>query len=77
MLGNNLLESAFSKFDNYTFYQVDTSILSISSLFHCSRHTYNDFYNGMEARTDLVQHDLSCRNNFRLIKPVLIIQSPH
>ena len=75
MLGNNLLESAFSKFDNYTFYQVDTSILSISSL--CSRHTYNDFYNGMEARTDLVQHDLSCRNNFRLIKPVLIIQSPH
>ena len=33
MLGNNLLESAFSKFDNYTFYQVDTSILSISSLF--------------------------------------------
>ena len=45
--------------------------------FHCSRHTYNDFYNGMEARTDLVQHDLSCRNNFRLIKPVLIIQSPH
>lgn len=27
MLGNNLLESAFSKFDNYTFYQVDTSIL--------------------------------------------------
>ena len=33
MLGNNLLESSFSKFDNYTFYQVDTSILSISSLF--------------------------------------------
>ena len=33
MLGNNLLESAFSKFDNYTFYPVDTSILSISSLF--------------------------------------------
>lgn len=32
MLGNNLLESTFSKFDNYTFYQVDTSILSISSL---------------------------------------------
>ena len=31
----------------------------------------------LEARTDLVQHDLSCRNNFRLIKPVLIIQSPH
>ena len=27
------MESAFSKFDNYTFYQVDTSILSISSLF--------------------------------------------
>ena len=33
MLGNNLLESVFSKFDNYTFYQVDTSVLSISSLF--------------------------------------------
>ena len=32
MLGNNLLESTFSKFDNYTFYQVDTSVLSISSL---------------------------------------------
>ena len=32
MLGNNLLESVFSKFDNYTFYQVDTSVLSISSL---------------------------------------------
>ena len=32
MLGNNLLESTFPKFDNYTFYQVDTSVLSISSL---------------------------------------------
>ena len=32
MLGNNLLESLFARFDNYTFYQVDTSILSISSL---------------------------------------------
>lgn len=32
MLGNNLLESLFARFDNYTFYQVNTSILSISSL---------------------------------------------
>lgn len=32
MLGNNLLESVFSKFNNYTFYQVDASVLSISSL---------------------------------------------
>lgn len=32
MAGNNLLESIFSQFDNYTFYQVDTSILSLSSL---------------------------------------------
>lgn len=32
MAGNNLLESVFSKFDNYTFYQVDMSILSLSSL---------------------------------------------
>lgn len=31
MLGNNLLESIFSKFDNYTFYQVDASLISISS----------------------------------------------
>lgn len=31
MLGNNLLESIFSRFDNYTFYQVDASQLSISS----------------------------------------------
>lgn len=31
MSGNNLLESIFSRFDNYTFYQVDTSLLSISS----------------------------------------------
>lgn len=31
MWGNNLLESIFSKFDNYTFYQVDTSILDFSS----------------------------------------------
>lgn len=31
MLGNNLLESIFSTFDNYTFYQVDASLLSISS----------------------------------------------
>ena len=31
MLGNNLLESIFSRFDNYTFYQVDASLLSISS----------------------------------------------
>lgn len=31
MLGNNLLESIFSSFNNYTFYQVDVSLLSISS----------------------------------------------
>jgi len=31
MLGNNLLENIFSRFDNYTFYQVDASLLSISS----------------------------------------------
>lgn len=31
MLGNNLLESVFARFDNYTFYQVDTSLLSVSS----------------------------------------------
>lgn len=31
MLGNNLLESIFSTFENYTFYQVDTSMLSLSS----------------------------------------------
>lgn len=32
MIGNNLLESLFSQFDNYTFYQVDASILDITSL---------------------------------------------
>lgn len=32
MAGNNLLESIFSRFGNYTFYQVDASLLSISSL---------------------------------------------
>lgn len=31
MLGNNLLESVFARFDNYTFYQVDASLLSVSS----------------------------------------------
>lgn len=31
MLGNNLLESIFSRFGNYTFYQVDASLLSVSS----------------------------------------------
>ncbi len=31
MTGNNLLESVFSRFDNYTFYQVDASLLSNSS----------------------------------------------
>lgn len=31
MLGNNLLESIFSRFENYTFYQVDASLLSVSS----------------------------------------------
>lgn len=31
MSGNNLLESIFSHFDNYTFYQVDASLLSVSS----------------------------------------------
>lgn len=31
MTGNNLLESLFSSFDNYTFYQVDASILDWSS----------------------------------------------
>lgn len=29
--GNNLLESLFSSFDNYTFYRVDASLVSISS----------------------------------------------
>lgn len=33
MLGNNLLETIFSRFDNYTFYRVDASILSVSSFF--------------------------------------------
>lgn len=32
MVGNNLLESIFSKFDNYTFYRVDTSIIDQTSL---------------------------------------------
>lgn len=32
MMGNNLLESIFSQFENYTFYQVDTSVQSIVSL---------------------------------------------
>lgn len=31
MTGNNLLESLFSRFNNYTFYQVDASLISISS----------------------------------------------
>lgn len=31
MSGNNLLESVFSRFDNYTFYQVDASLVSVSS----------------------------------------------
>ena len=30
--GNNILESAFSRFDNYTFYKVDISVLDITSL---------------------------------------------
>lgn len=33
MVGNNALESVFSRFDNYTFYQVDASIISLSSFF--------------------------------------------
>lgn len=32
MVGNNLLESIFSRFDNYTFYRVDTSIIDQTSL---------------------------------------------
>lgn len=32
MLGNDLLEPLFARSDSYTFYQVDISILSISSL---------------------------------------------
>lgn len=32
MAGNNLLESVFSRFDNYTFYRVDASIVELSSL---------------------------------------------
>lgn len=31
LAGNNLLESIFTRFDNYTFYKVEISILSISS----------------------------------------------
>ncbi|MBC8594523.1 4Fe-4S dicluster domain-containing protein [Oscillospiraceae bacterium N12] len=31
MSGNNLLESVFSRFENYTFYQVDVAILSVAS----------------------------------------------
>ena len=33
MVGNNLLESVMSKFDNYTFYQVDASLTSLSAFF--------------------------------------------
>ena len=32
MGGNNLLESIFSRFDNYTFYRVDTSVVELFSL---------------------------------------------
>ena len=32
MQGNNLLESVFSHFDNYTFYKVDASIMDLTSL---------------------------------------------
>lgn len=32
MAGNNLLESIFSRFDNYTFYRVDASIVDLTSL---------------------------------------------
>lgn len=31
MLGNNLLESVFTRFDNYTFYKVDASVISLSA----------------------------------------------
>ena len=31
MLGNNLLESVFTSFDNYTFYRVDASVISVSA----------------------------------------------
>jgi polyferredoxin len=33
MMGNNLLESIFSSFNNYTFYQADTDIRSLFSFF--------------------------------------------
>lgn len=54
MLGNNLLESVFSRFDNYTFYQVDTSVLSISSLLIAILSLCRHSYIGMETRTHVV-----------------------
>ena len=74
MLGNNLLESLFARFDNYTFYQVDTSILSISHRYYYS---CSHLCNGMETWTDMVQYDLSRRNNIGVIEPIFIIQSPY
>ena len=71
MLGNNLLESVFSKFDNYTFYQVDTSVLSISSLLIAVITLAIIFV--METRADMVQYGLSRRNSIGIIEPLFII----
>ena len=54
MLGNNLLESVFSRFDNYTFYQVDTSVLSLSSPSYSDTDLCRHSYISMETWTHVV-----------------------
>ena len=73
MLGNNLLESIFSRFDNYTFYQVDTSIVSLSSPSHSDNDLCSHYDIGMETRTYVVQHHLSGRYSIGTAEPLFFV----
>ena len=67
MLGNNLLESIFSSFNNYTFspeYLV---------LYYRTVDVFGNWFSGMEIRAYLVQHNMPGRHVTRLSEPLLTV----
>lgn len=53
--------------------------LHLEHFFPSHRYYYSCSHlcNGMETWTDMVQYDLSRRNNIGVIEPIFIIQSPY
>ncbi len=70
MAGNNLLESAFSRFDNYTFFRVDVAIRSILA-FCVGIVTFLAVgFFGLEVRTNLLQHGVPGWNGTELSEQI-------